>query len=529
MTIAHRLRFSFCMVLLTMFAVSGVLAWALIDSHQAKLRISKAYEQALQINVIHTLICRELKELSDMVACSAQTAAVPEEISSSRLQIHAAFNRWEMLIANEVELVDDDEREEEFMEMATLANLRSHYERVHQAGLGIVNQIQQGQRDQALLQLESVIEPVYNHQIDNQMVDIIEDEQEEITETLAELSQQHRHIAMVALALTGISLVYTILSSIRLSRSIVHPLKKLQGAAQQLGQNLSAVDIDIPSHDEIGQLARAFEDMAQHLRKSSISVQDLEAEIQKREAAQEAQTKTNKELKEFAYVVSHDLKAPLRGIHTLVDWICKDYQDKLDDTGREHLRLLATRVRRMRDLINGVMQYSRISRTEEEAEHINLNELVLETMDLLSPPSHIDITIETELPHTEWEPTPITQIFQNLISNAIKYMDKDEGMVRINCLDEGDSWQFSVSDNGPGIEEKYFEQIFRVFQTLVSKDRYESTGIGLAVVKKCVDKYGGRIWVTSQVGEGTTFHFTLPKEPNRQSDRNTAINQTAPA
>ncbi len=220
----------------------------------------------------------------------------------------------------------------------------------------------------------------------------------------------------------------------------------------------------------------------------------------------------NRELKDFAYVVSHDLKAPLRAIGSLANWLSSDYKDQLDDEGRELIQLLDSRVKRMHDLIEGILQYSRLGRVREEMVTVNLNQIVPAVIDLLSPPAHISVKVETELPIITMEKTRIEQVFQNLINNAIKYMDKEKGEIRIGCEAEDGYWKFRVSDNGPGIEEKYFSKIFQIFQTLKPRDEYESTGVGLTLVKKIIEMYGGKIWLESEVGKGTTFYFTLPQE-----------------
>lgn len=218
----------------------------------------------------------------------------------------------------------------------------------------------------------------------------------------------------------------------------------------------------------------------------------------------------NQELKEFAYIVSHDLKAPLRSIDALVQWITEDYGELFDESGREQLSLLIGRVRRMQSLIEGVLNYSRIGRVREEMEAINLNRLVSSVIDLLSPPEHISIHVVGRLPTVTGEKIRIQQIFQNLLSNAIKFMDKEMGVIQLSCGQEGELWHFQVSDNGPGIAEKDFERIFQIFQTLNSRDSFESTGVGLTLVKKIVELHDGQVWVTSQLGHGTVFHFTLP-------------------
>ncbi len=246
--------------------------------------------------------------------------------------------------------------------------------------------------------------------------------------------------------------------------------------------------------------------------------EDLQDALAARKRAEERQAQllkqveaANQELADFAHVVSHDLKAPLRAIDSLAKWLAADYKDKFDDEGREQLNLLLGRVKRMHDLIDGILQYSRAGRIREEAVEVDLAELVPEVIDLLGPPSRIRVAVETPLPTVIIERTRIAQVFQNLLSNAIKYMDKPEGLVRVGCAEEGGFWKFYVSDNGPGIEEKDQQRVFQLFQTLKPRDRADSTGVGLAVVKKAVDLYGGKVWIESKVGEGSTFYFTLPK------------------
>ena len=222
--------------------------------------------------------------------------------------------------------------------------------------------------------------------------------------------------------------------------------------------------------------------------------------------------RSNKELQDFAYVTAHDLKAPLRGIGTLADWITSDYGDRLDDEGKGQLDLLKGRVSRMSGLIDGILHYSEIGRTTKSRERVDLNALLTETITQLAPPQHIVITIDKNLPTVVFERVRLLQIFQNLIGNAIKYMDKPQGHIHVGFSCEGRFWRFTVTDNGPGIDEKYFTKIFKMFQTLARRDDLESTGIGLAVVKKIVELHGGTVAVQSKVGEGTNFAFTVPKQ-----------------
>jgi PAS domain S-box-containing protein len=220
----------------------------------------------------------------------------------------------------------------------------------------------------------------------------------------------------------------------------------------------------------------------------------------------------NEELNNFAYVVSHDLKAPLRGISSLADWLSTDYADKFDANGKEQMRLLINRVHRMDGLIDGILLYSRVGRVKEMMADVDLSRLVPDVIDMLAPPEHITIRVDDHLPVVKAEPTRMQQVFQNLLSNAIKYMDKPAGMISVGCIIDGKYWKFSVADNGPGIKQQHFEKIFLLFQTLAPRDRVESTGVGLALVKKIVEMYGGKIWVESAVGQGSKFFFTLPRD-----------------
>jgi PAS domain S-box-containing protein len=255
--------------------------------------------------------------------------------------------------------------------------------------------------------------------------------------------------------------------------------------------------------DEEGRITEAiesFEDVSETRK----------AERKYKQAVEELES-VNRELRDFAYIISHDLKAPLRGIATLAEWISSDYAEKFDEQGREQLKLILDRVKKMHNMIDGVLQYSRVGRVKEEKQIVNLNEVVKEIADILNQPENIRIEVVKELPTIEFEPTRIKQVFQNLISNSVKYMDKQIGWIKIRCDDDGDLFRFSVEDNGCGIKQEYFERIFQIFQAVGNSDMAESTGIGLTVVKKIVELYGGKIWVSSEYGKGSTFYFTLPK------------------
>ncbi len=221
--------------------------------------------------------------------------------------------------------------------------------------------------------------------------------------------------------------------------------------------------------------------------------------------------RANKELKEFAYITAHDLKTPLRGIGTLADWISTDYADKFDEEGKKQVRLLVGKAKQMSALVDDILQYSRLGHSNPEKQKVDLNTIVSEVITGINPPENIETSIENELPALICEKTQIMQVFQNLLSNAVKYMDKPNGQIKVGCVEQDGFWKFSVADNGPGIDQKYFKKIFKIFQTLSSQNRVDSTGIGLSIVKKIVELNAGVVWVESKLGKGSTFFFTFPK------------------
>ncbi|MBT5420407.1 MAG: hypothetical protein HOK80_05920, partial [Candidatus Cloacimonetes bacterium] len=217
----------------------------------------------------------------------------------------------------------------------------------------------------------------------------------------------------------------------------------------------------------------------------------------------------NNELKNFAYMVSHDLKAPLRAINSLAEWISEDYAEKLDEDGIGQLHLLQDRVKVMHDLLEGILEYSRAGRIDEEDENLDLNEIINSIIDILSPPDSIKFQIKKNFPKVSFGPTKITKVLKNIISNSIMYMDKPDGIVEIGFKIENKFITISIKDNGPGIDEKHFNKIFEMFQTIDSKVN-NSKGVGLSTAKKIVQDSGGEIWLESEIGKGTTFFVMLP-------------------
>ncbi|GFE68086.1 PAS domain S-box protein [Chroococcus sp. FPU101] len=216
----------------------------------------------------------------------------------------------------------------------------------------------------------------------------------------------------------------------------------------------------------------------------------------------------NQELDRFVYTVSHDLKAPLRAIYNLSSWIADDLEGQLDEENLHQMKLLQSRVVRMEALINGLLSYSRIGRTEIVTERVKVDELLSEILDSLTIPSTFTIFVQPEMPILLTERLLLSQVFSNLISNAIKYNDRIDGRIEIRANLKGEFYEFSVADNGPGIAPENHERVFEIFQTLNGQENPESTGIGLSIVKKIIETEGGSIILESNLGEGATFRFT---------------------
>lgn len=247
--------------------------------------------------------------------------------------------------------------------------------------------------------------------------------------------------------------------------------------------------------------ARLYQEVRQFNETLELRVIERTAELKR----------SNQELDQFAYVASHDLKAPLRAIEHLAHWISEDAQALLPPPSQEHLAKLRGRVKRLDKLLDDLLAYSRAGRTQYHAETLDTRLLLENLIELLNPPPGFTITIADEMPTIVTERVPLETLLRNLLSNAIKHHhEPSEGRVHIAAQVQGAWATFAVTDNGPGIDPAFHERIFQLFQTLRPRDQVEGSGIGLAVVKKTVESYGGTVEIDSNIGQGTTIRFTWP-------------------
>jgi signal transduction histidine kinase len=304
-----------------------------------------------------------------------------------------------------------------------------------------------------------------------------------------------------------------------LSRFISTPVKRLRDHALALGsgERLSPVEATGPA--ELRELANSYNIMAEELRSREnelmkardeleVRVQERTAEIQ---AYMEKLEESNRALQEFAYIASHDLQEPLRTISSFVQLIERRYRGKLDADADEFITFVVKGVERMHMLINDLLAYSRVDTQGKPPEPADLEVIYEETFsDLKLAIDDTDALITHDpLPLIEADPTQIRQLFQNLISNAIKFRGDAPLHVHISAKRTGDEWVFSIQDNGIGIDEEFHGRIFQVFQRLHTNDKYPGTGVGLAICRKIVLRHGGKIWIESQLGKGSCFFFLL--------------------
>lgn len=239
--------------------------------------------------------------------------------------------------------------------------------------------------------------------------------------------------------------------------------------------------------------------------------QEIEKKAEELAHLTQALKRSNQELDQFAYVTSHDLKAPLRAIANLSEWIEEDLANQLNEDSRKHLHLMRKRIHRMGALIDGILQYSRAGRVQK-IEKVNVATLLTDLIELLAPPAEIVITIDPEMPTFYTEKVPLEQVFINLISNAIKYIQTSDGRIQVSVQDQGKFYEFAVTDNGLGIAPEFHNKIWGIFQRLEARDQVEGTGVGLSIVKKIVESRGGQVWIKSELGAGATFYFTWHKQ-----------------
>jgi signal transduction histidine kinase len=314
------------------------------------------------------------------------------------------------------------------------------------------------------------------------------DSREARMKLLDESVQQTRNISFY---LTTLSIVVGSIISIFLAYSISTRIMMMAKMANEIAKGNYEVSTKESGKDELSYLARSLNNMAIVLKENITLLQ-----------------RKNQELDQFAHIVSHDLKAPLRGIDNVISWIEEDHANEIPPKLTEYFQIIKGRLIRAENLIMGILSYARVGKEKVEKQDVDVNLLVDEITESLPPHR---IVVPKKLPVLFTEKLPLLQVFTNLIGNAIKHNEKTPGTIKIYHEDHDTHYEFFVEDNGPGIASNYHDKIFVIFQTLQERDSVENTGVGLAIVKKILDERHQTIEVRSEPGQGSIFSFTWDK------------------
>ncbi len=317
-----------------------------------------------------------------------------------------------------------------------------------------------------------------------------------VKQDVSEAFSNSNRLQIILFFLWLILITISLIATLFLVRVFMRPVKDLHRATEKVSGGDLSVKVPEESEDELGRLARSFNRM-----------------IDRMNNAQREQERSNRELTSFAYVVSHDLRAPLRAIFNLSQWLQEDLSNQLQAEHKKQLGMLREQATRMDSLIKGLLEYSRVGRTDTDLGWVNTDLLVQQIIQSMGVSERFSFEIGA-LPRVYANKVRITQVLQNLIDNAVHHHPGPNGRVEVTCEKGPEGYTFSIKDDGVGIEPRYHERIFNMFQTLsAARDLTDNTGIGLALVKRIVEEHGGRVWVVSsgEAGRGADFRFNWPK------------------
>jgi signal transduction histidine kinase len=308
------------------------------------------------------------------------------------------------------------------------------------------------------------------------------------------LAQKIQRTRKISFWLTLVSIVIGFLIAGALAFALSKRILSMVKMANSISAGNYAIQMADHKMDELSKLSFSLNHMAEVLEENFAALK-----------------RKNEELDQFAHIVSHDLKAPLRGISNVVLWIEEDHGNELSPKVHDYMHLIHGRLNRAENLINGILSYARIEKEAYEKEEVNVKVMVEEIIAEQIIPSGLRIDVDNRLPTIVTQKLPLMQVFSNLINNAIKYHNKQDGKVKIYSREFRDEYEFFVEDNGPGIAHNHHSKIFKIFQTLQERDSFESTGVGLSIVQKILDARKEKIMLRSEAGKGSVFSFTWKK------------------
>lgn len=339
-----------------------------------------------------------------------------------------------------------------------------------------------------------------------------------IESELVYLKKIIRDSLIAAAAVLVASLAFALIISVLLQRTIANRLLTLVVKTNEVAStNDYSIRVDDTAKDEIGTLSKEFNGLLEKIEKITKSLNEANLDLEKRVQQRTAELESaNKELESFSYTVSHDLKAPLRAINGFTDILIKKYAANIDDKGKEIANTIVANAKKMGQLIEDLLQFSRIGRKEMEVEQFSMDEIVDQVIkDVQSYYEGRNVEIKKmPLPAAKGDKALLVQVWTNLISNAFKYTKhKEKAEITIGAETKQDEIIYSIRDNGAGFDMKYADKLFKVFQRLHGSEEFEGTGVGLAIVARIVARHGGKVWAEAKVDEGATFYFSLPLNP----------------
>ena len=425
------------------------------------------------------------------------------------------------LIQREIQKAKDDETRNELKETKHSFKV---IENIHR-GYGVITEevFQQVNTDKYEMSFEDIKKIVRQERLlANTIKEVFEQLQGFTKQSVLNAKQAQRVAKKVLWNSVLISILISILIAFSIIKSIARPLKNLVHAAHRVGEGHFDIHLDESSKDEIGEVSRAFNTMAQKLAELNAELEHknaILAESLKMTQEQKADLeKVNRELDNFVHTVSHDIRAPLVGIIGYGFHLEKRLKDKLDAKEQKCLAGINRGAKRLQQLIEDLLALTRIARIKNPYQKTAMGEVIQTVLDRLEFDIHkfnVQLDVQKSFPEVVCDRIKFTEVFSNLVSNAIKFSSKNtdkQPVVKITCKEQEKYYEFCVSDNGIGIAPENQKDVFAIFKRLHTAEEYTGTGTGLAIVKTIVEEHGGQIWIESELGAGAAFHLTIPKD-----------------
>lgn len=455
-----------------------------------------------------TALLNELQFITQELTEAEGDFIITQQIDDSR-RWNATFRQ----LLTAVDAVDDRlsaPEQRAALEDFTLAQLeyKKAFTEIHTLVIRMSREV--GHSELALVRRARFVSLKKSIVLTNVMIEAVHDmvsfnQQQAERESVFALATLHRS-QLILVALVAMGILATFVLRVFAVRTISQPIARLTAASRDIAQGRFDLDLATDSRDEIGELARSVQAMAKELE---ASYADLEEKVAERTADL---ARSNADLEQFAYVASHDLQEPLRTISGFAQLLARRYQGSLDAKADQYIGFLTEGARRMQDLVRDLLAYSRIRSQRKAVDIVDCGDIVavvLSSLEKAIEESKAELIVEP-LPEVLSDKTLMTQLFLNLIANALKFHRDEPPRIQISATQKGDRWEFSIQDNGIGMEARHIDRIFTIFQRLHPRTEYEGTGMGLAICKKIVEQHDGELWVDSRPGVGSTFYWTMP-------------------